>query len=214
MARKSLSILLVLFVLLVSACASPTDTGVNDANTNTGLDNTNTGVDNTNSGLDNSNTGIDNTNSELDNTNTGNTNTDLGNTNTGVDNTNSGNTNTDLDNTNTGAANDNTNTAGGTPAVPAGTGINGDDQSVVVDQVTEWLAAQLNVNVEDIEIVSVTPQTFNDSCLGLGGPNESCLQALTEGFVITAQVNGQTYTVNASLDGSAIRMAQEAVTTP
>jgi hypothetical protein len=178
MVRKSLSILMILFVLLVSACAAPT-TGT-EGNTNTGVDNTNAG----------------NTNTGVDNTNAGNTNTGIDNTNTGVDNTNTG-----------GVGNDNTNSgAAATPAAPAGTGLSPDQQQALVDNVTAWLAQQLGVDVTAIQVVSITPTTFSDTCLGLGGPAESCAQVTVPGVVIVFSANGQTYVVNASLDGASIRL--------
>ena len=41
----------------------------------------------------------------------------------------------------------------------------------------EVLAAQLNIGIEYVTILSQEQKTWSDSCLGLGGAAESCLLA-------------------------------------
>ncbi len=49
------------------------------------------------------------------------------------------------------------------------------------------LAQQLGVDPLTIALVKVEAVEWSDSCLGLGGPAESCLQAVTPGFRVTVQ---------------------------
>jgi hypothetical protein len=69
-----------------------------------------------------------------------------------------------------------------------------------------WLANQLGVSVENTKLLNIQKTEFSDSCLGLGGPAESCAQVMTPGWTVTAEVNGQQYEVRASEDGSVVRM--------
>ncbi|HMB24451.1 MAG: hypothetical protein ACM33V_07595 [Chloroflexota bacterium] len=77
---------------------------------------------------------------------------------------------------------------------------------VVVDA-QQWLATQLGIEVEQVQIVEVQPVEWTDSCLGLGQPNESCLQATTPGWQVIFDVNGKRYEVRANETGSTIRLA-------
>jgi hypothetical protein len=45
-----------------------------------------------------------------------------------------------------------------------------------------WLAERLGLAVDQLEVVSFEQVDWTDSCLGLGGPAESCLQAITPGY--------------------------------
>ncbi|MBE9063168.1 hypothetical protein [cf. Phormidesmis sp. LEGE 11477] len=45
-------------------------------------------------------------------------------------------------------------------------------------------ARYLGVSVENVHVISHRPQTWSDSCLGLGGPAESCLSVLIEGWIV------------------------------
>lgn len=74
-------------------------------------------------------------------------------------------------------------------------------------QVQRDLAAHLEVPTEQIEITGHSRETWSDGCLGLGGPAESCLAALTEGWQVNAQdtVTGDTYIYRTDLAGNQIR---------
>ena len=56
-----------------------------------------------------------------------------------------------------------------------------------------------------IIVLTAYEKDWSDSCLGLGGPAESCLFAITPGYEVSVQVKGveQKYRTNA--DGSEIR---------
>jgi hypothetical protein len=69
------------------------------------------------------------------------------------------------------------------------------------------LGAELSVSAMTIEIVSVTPHEWSDSCLGLGGPAESCAMMITPGYEVTLRAGGQMYVYRTNEDGTAVRRA-------
>ena len=60
----------------------------------------------------------------------------------------------------------------------------------------------------DVEVVSFEPFEFSDSCLGLGGPAESCLAAITPGYKVTLAAGGATYVYHADEMGGNVRLAE------
>ena len=48
----------------------------------------------------------------------------------------------------------------------------------VVNAVRREIARAYRIPPGQLKVVSATPQTWSDSCLGLGGPAESCAQIL------------------------------------
>ena len=71
----------------------------------------------------------------------------------------------------------------------------------------QWLATQLSVAAEQVQISEVEQAEWTDSCLGLGRPNESCLKAITPGWRAVFEINGQRFEVRTDQTGSAIRLA-------
>jgi heat shock protein HslJ len=71
----------------------------------------------------------------------------------------------------------------------------------------QWLATQLSVAAEQVQIVEVGQAEWTDSCLGLGRPEESCLQVITPGWSAVFEINGQRYEVRTDETGSIIRLA-------
>lgn len=67
------------------------------------------------------------------------------------------------------------------------------------------LAAKLGVGEKSIVIMQITDTTWNDSCLGLGGPAESCLQSLVPGFTVEMLAQGKTYIYRTDRSGGTIR---------
>lgn len=67
------------------------------------------------------------------------------------------------------------------------------------------LAADLGVDEKSIVILSVTEMTWTDGCLGLGGPAESCLQALVDGFRVELLAEGETYVYRTDKTGASVR---------
>ena len=62
--------------------------------------------------------------------------------------------------------------------------------SVAVVRAREALANDLNIDVESITIENYERAEWSDSCLGLGGPAESCLAAIQPGWRVTLSVDG------------------------
>jgi hypothetical protein len=84
----------------------------------------------------------------------------------------------------------------------------GDSQAdAVAAAAQEFLAAELGVALGDVQVVSVEPVEFSDSCLGYGGPDESCLQAITPGWVVMLEVDGQPYEAHTDETGQQVRLA-------
>lgn len=77
-----------------------------------------------------------------------------------------------------------------------------------------WLAEQLNVAVEDVEIVATEQMEWTDSCLGLGGAAEICATVITPGWQANFDVNGQQYEVRLDETGTTIRSPQVATEPP
>jgi hypothetical protein len=77
----------------------------------------------------------------------------------------------------------------------------------------QWLASQLAVAAEQVQVSEVEQAEWTDSCLGLGRPNESCLQAVTPGWQAVFEINGQRFEVRTDETGSVIRLASPEGTT-
>ena len=71
------------------------------------------------------------------------------------------------------------------------------------------LAAKLSVEEKSIVIMQITETTWNDGCLGLGlglgGPAESCLQALVPGFRVEMLAKGESYIYRTDNTGANVR---------
>jgi hypothetical protein len=67
------------------------------------------------------------------------------------------------------------------------------------------LAQELGVPVESINIQRADPTEWSDSCLGLGGPAESCLQAITPGYRVFLEREGEQYIYRTDETGQALR---------
>jgi hypothetical protein len=74
--------------------------------------------------------------------------------------------------------------------------------------VRQMLMQQLQVDFDDIQVVSVEAVEWTDGCLGLGGPAESCLQAIVPGYRVTLSVEGQTYIYRTDAEANAIRLEE------
>ncbi|MDX1664363.1 MAG: hypothetical protein R3272_11240 [Candidatus Promineifilaceae bacterium] len=70
------------------------------------------------------------------------------------------------------------------------------------------LAQRLNTAQSEIEILEVEQAEWSDSCLGLGGPAESCLQVITPGFRVMLGAEGEVYEARTDLEGQNIRIAE------
>lgn len=60
-----------------------------------------------------------------------------------------------------------------------------------------------------ISIVALTEAEWSDGCLGLGGPAESCLAAITPGYSATLDVDGEMVVYRTDLAGNSIRLEED-----
>lgn len=100
-------------------------------------------------------------------------------------------------------------TAAETPA----TG-NAADASTITAAAMAQLAAELGLAESDVTVLSAEETEFTDGCLGLGGPAESCLQAITPGWLVMLSANGQEYEVHTDATGQQVRIAAEGSSAP
>ena len=76
------------------------------------------------------------------------------------------------------------------------------------------LADFLGVDPESLELEKIEDAEWSDGCLGLGGPAESCLAAITPGYAITFTVAGESYTVRTDREGNQARVEGAMVVAP
>ena len=67
------------------------------------------------------------------------------------------------------------------------------------------LATKLSLDEKSIVIMQITDTEWTDGCLGLGGPAESCLQALVPGFKVEMLAAGKTYIYRTDKTGTSVR---------
>ncbi|MEM8807635.1 MAG: hypothetical protein AAGF01_16575 [Cyanobacteria bacterium P01_G01_bin.38] len=69
------------------------------------------------------------------------------------------------------------------------------------------IAQELNVPTDQLLVMRANRETWTDGCLGLGGPAESCLAALTEGWQIEVRTteDNQHFFYRTDLTGESIR---------
>ncbi|MEA5582456.1 hypothetical protein VB620_14040 [Nodularia harveyana UHCC-0300] len=82
----------------------------------------------------------------------------------------------------------------------------------VRDAVLQAAAQTLQLSTSELTIIEFEQRTWNDSCLELGGPAESCLLVLVEGWQVTVGAGDQILVYHTNEDGSAIRLNTEAST--
>jgi hypothetical protein len=70
------------------------------------------------------------------------------------------------------------------------------------------LAAELGLDPDSVSIESYEQAEWTDSCLGLGGPAESCLAAMYPGWQVMLLAGGQTYEVRTDESAEIIRINQ------
>jgi hypothetical protein len=63
----------------------------------------------------------------------------------------------------------------------------------------------LGVPLESVQLQQVEKMEWPDGCLGLGQPNESCIQAITPGWLVVFSINGQEFRFRADETGTVVR---------
>lgn len=77
-----------------------------------------------------------------------------------------------------------------------------------INAARRWLAGDLPVPAAQVKYIADEATEWPDSCLGLGKPNESCLQAITPGYRITLEVNGTQYIVRTDETADVVRLEE------
>lgn len=85
----------------------------------------------------------------------------------------------------------------------------GEEGPAAVTAAIEALAAQLGVDASTIEVLESSEEEWTDSCLGLGGPAESCAAVITPGWRVMLGAEGQDYEVHTDVTGEQVRIAGE-----
>lgn len=75
----------------------------------------------------------------------------------------------------------------------------------VANRVRRTIARQMRVPARDLSIVQASPQTWTDSCLGLGRPEESCMVTTIRGWRVIVTNGQQTWTYRTDATGRSLR---------
>lgn len=74
-----------------------------------------------------------------------------------------------------------------------------------VQAAKDALAERLDIEAKSILVLEAHEKEWSDSCLGLGGPAESCLAAITPGYDVLMTFNETEYRYRTNADGSSVR---------
>lgn len=75
----------------------------------------------------------------------------------------------------------------------------------LVQTAVDRLSEETGVAREQIEVVSFQEMEWPDGCLGLGGPDEMCTQAIVPGWQIIVEANGIRYEIRTDEGARTIR---------
>jgi len=75
----------------------------------------------------------------------------------------------------------------------------------VVLNVQNQISESLGVAAETIQIEKVEKMDWPNSCLGLPEADEACAEAITPGWLLTFNINGQVYRYRVDETGTVIR---------
>lgn len=75
----------------------------------------------------------------------------------------------------------------------------------VMVEIQNQISEVLGISLDQIKIETVERREWSDSCLGLGEPDESCLQVVTPGWLVAFSIDGQEYRFRADEAGTTIR---------
>lgn len=67
------------------------------------------------------------------------------------------------------------------------------------------LATRLGIADSEIKTEVVEKYVWSDGCLGLGGPDESCITAQVEGYRVVMKAGGTIYAYRTDLAGGVVR---------
>ena len=92
-----------------------------------------------------------------------------------------------------------------TPTRPPAGPTAGEDLPEAIENAIATFSQTLGSDAIEVTVISYEQITWTDSCLGLGQPNEMCLQALTPGYLIHLEVDGTAYEVHTDSQGANVR---------
>jgi len=71
--------------------------------------------------------------------------------------------------------------------------------------VQNFISESMAVSAENIEITNVEQMDWPNGCLGLPEGDEACVEAITPGWLLTFNINGQEYRYRVDETGTVIR---------
>ena len=71
--------------------------------------------------------------------------------------------------------------------------------------VQNFISQNMGVPVENIEIMNVEQMDWPNGCLGLPEGDEACIEAITPGWLLTFNIDGQEYRYRVDATGTVIR---------
>jgi hypothetical protein len=92
-------------------------------------------------------------------------------------------------------------------AEPAAEGASGD--AAIGELVRQLVAQELQVDVENVELVSVEAVEWPDACLGVYSADTMCAQVITPGYRVVVAVDDTQYEYHTNQDGSSIQLYTE-----
>ena len=93
---------------------------------------------------------------------------------------------------------------GKSPATPGP--ITPGESSSAVQAAVRMLGESLGVSRQEIDIVEVEYVQWRNSCLGCGGPEESCLMVITPGYRVVLKSGGEQYEIHTDASGDVARI--------
>lgn len=77
----------------------------------------------------------------------------------------------------------------------------------IVEAARAFLAGELAVAADAIQVVSVEAVDWPDGCLGIRDPDVMCMMVITPGYRVLLAVGNTEYTLHTNADGSEVRLA-------
>ena len=95
-----------------------------------------------------------------------------------------------------------------TPTAPAESGAaSASGQEAIAAAAVATAAKALDVEPGAVHLLSVEAVQWPDSCLGVNLTDQACAEAITPGYRVVVEVDGELYAVHTNQDGSIVRFA-------
>ncbi len=89
---------------------------------------------------------------------------------------------------------------------PVSTPVSNDDIFRPLRPARDFLAEQLGLPAQEIQVAAYEPADFPDGCLGLPRPGEMCIQVITPGYVVTFHTVKGDFTFHVAKSGTPFRL--------